>query len=283
MAKRKAKQHQAPSLGDITLSKPDFEQALSFAEVASSPDKPAEVVSPVVRVEKAAVLEAQREIPPAFTPPVTPPFTPPVNSIPTPSLPRPAEMSFNFPDKVNVKARPSAATLMPKDRETCQVLAERALAIAKPASQQQYEQRSQYLRFRLGAVELYGIPYLYLEGLRYVGNLARVPCTPAFVAGVVNHRGELLTILDLKQFFRMPALAQSNESRIIVVKHAGMRMGLLVDDVDGNEAYQGAELAPPLGSDGVTNMEYVLGIHEGRVTLLNLAALLNDPALRVMS
>lgn len=191
------------------------------------------------------------------------------------------ETWMNAADCIVSKTIQSAAALMPQDSETCRVLEARARAIAQPVNQQQYEQRGQYLRFRLGAVELYGIPYQYLEGLRYVGNLARVPCTPAFVAGVVNHRGELLTILDLKQFFRMPALAQTDESRIVVVRHASMRVGLLVDAVDGNEAYQNAELAPALGSDGVSNMEYVLGIHLGRVTLLNLAALLSDPALKV--
>lgn len=175
-----------------------------------------------------------------------------------------------------------AAALMPQDSATRKVLEERALALAKPAGQQQqHELRDQYLRFRLGAVERYGIPYHYLEELLYVGNLARVPCTPAFVAGVVNYRGELLTILDPKQFFRMPALAFGDEARIIVVKHAGMRAGLLVDAVDGNEEYQDSELSPPLSSEGVSNMEYVLGIHDGCVTLLNLKALLDDPALRV--
>ena len=170
---------------------------------------------------------------------------------------------------------------MPQDVESRKVLEARARAIAKPLSQQQHELRDQYLRFRLGAVERYGIPYAYLEELLYVGNLARVPCTPAFISGVVNHRGELLTILDLKQFFRMPAVAMSDEARIIVVKHDGMRTGLLVDSVDGNEAYQDAEVSPPLSSEGVSNMEYVLGIHDGSVTLLNLKALLGDPALRV--
>lgn len=200
-----------------------------------------------------------------------------------PSLPQSFDIGVDTPDKITYKSHQSAASLMPRDAATCKVLEERALAIAKPVSEQRYEQRAEYLRFRLGAVELYGIPYHYLDGLRYVGNLARVPCTPKFVAGVVNYRGELLTVLDLKQFFRMPALAQAGESRIIVVKHTGMRVGLLVDDVDGNEAYQRADLAPPLGSDGVTNMEYVMGIHDGCVTLLNIEALLSDPALRVMN
>jgi purine-binding chemotaxis protein CheW len=172
----------------------------------------------------------------------------------------------------------SAVMLMPQDIATRQILDERARAIAKPANQQ-HELRSQYLRFRLGPVERYGIPYIYLEELLYIGNLARVPCTPTFVAGVVNHRGELLTILDLKQLFHMPASAVSDEARIIVVKHAGMRTGLLVDGVDGNEAYQEAELAPPLNAEGFTDR--VLGIHQGSVALLNLTALLEDTALQV--
>jgi purine-binding chemotaxis protein CheW len=223
-----------------------------------------------------ALIEAERKQLGSAT---ASPSVPPVPHI----LSHPAEIRLSAtPEQRAINSRQSAATLMPKDRETCAILAERSRAIATPVSQQQDEQRDQYLRFRLGEVELYGIPYQYLEELRYVGNLARVPCTPAFVAGVVNHRGELLTILDLKQFFRMPALALAAECRIVVVKHAGTRIGLLVDAVDGNEEYQGNDLAPPLGSDGVTNMEYVLGIHAGRVTLLNLAALVNDPALRVM-
>lgn len=230
----KIKQHH--SLGDIELGKPDFEQALSFAEA----------ITP---------LEAAPVAAPAVTPAVT--------------------------AKAAVQPRQSANALMPQDETTCKVLQARAQVIARPVNQQQHNLRDQYLRFRLGAVELYGIPYLYLEELLYVGNLARVPCTPAFVAGVVNHRGELLTILDIKQFFRMPATVLTDAARIIVVRHAGIHAGLLVDAVDGNEEYQNSELSPPLSSEGVSNMEYVLGIHTGNVALLNLKALLEDQALRV--
>jgi purine-binding chemotaxis protein CheW len=242
MTKHKVKQNHPPPQGNIALDKPDFEQALSFAE------------------------NRQPTLP---------------ESVPRLAEPAPCSPETELPDCVALAPTQFAAALMPQDVATRKILEERARAIAKPASQQLHEMRDQYLRFRLGAVERYGIPYHYLEELVYVGNLTRVPCTPAFVAGVVNHRGELLTILDLKQFFRMSALALDDEARIIVVKHAGMRVGLLVDAVDGNEEYQDIELSPPLISEGVSNMEYVLGIHIGSVTLLNLAAILGDPALRV--
>lgn len=261
MVKRKDKQKHEPALGDVALDQSIVEQTSAIAENELRADMP---LDPLL-------------LPMLLEPIETEP------SIPEPSSPPPLAIAVDMADQAIPQINLSAASLMPRDPATCKVLEERALAIAKPISQQRYEQRAEYLRFRLGAVELYGIPYHYLDGLRYVGNLARVPCTPKFVAGVVNYRGELLTVLDLKQFFRMPALAQAGESRIIVVKHAGMRVGLLVDDVDGNEAYQRADLAPPLGSDGVTNMEYVLGIHDGCVALINIEALLKDPALRVMN
>lgn len=174
-----------------------------------------------------------------------------------------------------------AAALMPQDAASRKVLEERARVMAQPVSQQQAGARVQYLCFRLGAVERYGVPYQYLDELLYVNNLAPVPCTPAFVAGVINHRGELLTILDLKEFFRMPAVAAGDEARIIVVKHGDMRTGLLVDGVDGYDDYQDSELSPPLSSEGVSNIAYVLGIHAGNVALLNLEALLDDPAVQV--
>lgn len=240
-----AKKRHSQQTGEITLDKPDFEQALSFAEeipVTEQEDATPEPV-PQEQISDAATLAPSGH--------------------------------------ADVDIHQSAAAMMPQDMNMLKVLQARALAIAKPAGQQQHDLRDQYLRFRLGVVERYGIPYQYLEELIYADNLARVPCTPAFVSGVVNHRGELLTILNLKQFFRMPAVALGDEARIIVVKHHGMRAGLLVDAVDGNEEYENSELSPPLSSEGVSNMEYVLGIHAGNVTLLNIKAILEDPTLRV--
>lgn len=264
MVKRKSTKDELQSMGEITLAKPDFAQALSFAEAASKP----EAVQP--EAAQNPVAQSVNEQPPL-----------PQAAKAERSVTASKRARVDLPAHPAIRPTQWATMLMPQDAATRKVLEQRALAIAKPASQQLHETRAQYLRFRLGSSERYGIPYEYLEELLYVGNLARVPCTPAFVAGVVNHRGELLTILDLKQFFRMPIVAQGAEGRIIVVKNAGMRIGLLVDSVDGNEEYQDIELSPPLSSNGVSNMEYVLGIHAGNVTLLNLKALLEDQALQV--
>ena len=243
--KRKSKQTTKPPVGAVMLDKPNFEQALSFAESfqPASPEGEEPVSEQVARPSGAKLTR--------------------------------------WTGTVEGHDAPHAASLMPQDEASRKVLQERALVLAKPISVSQQQEHDQYLRFRLGTVERYGIPYKYLEELLYVDNLAKVPCTPKFVVGVVNYHGELLTVLDIKQFFRMPEVTLGEEARIIVVKHKEMRAGLLVDAVDTNKKYRDAELSPPLNSHGVSNMEYVTGIHAGKVTLLNMEAILKDPALRV--
>lgn len=174
-----------------------------------------------------------------------------------------------------------APSLMPTDDISRRILRERAQALAMAIEVEDEEASEQFLRFRLGGVERYGIPYTYLQELLHIGNLTRVPCTPPSIAGVVNHRGELLTVVDLKHFFHIEPVSSKEEARIIVIQHGSVRTGILVDEVDGNETYRSSDLSPPLSSEGVSNMEHVLGIHKGSVTMLNIEALLTDPSLMV--
>ena len=173
--------------------------------------------------------------------------------------------------------------LMPACEEAREILKQRALAVARALEDDtEWEQRETYIRFRLGANEHYGIPYSFVEEVLNVGVIARVPCTPAFIHGVTNRRGEMLTVLDLKQFFRNGNDSDyGDDARIVVVKHEGVQVGILVDELVGNGEYAYSQLSPPLPSDGVANIKHVSGIFEGRITMLNMAALLSDPAIVV--
>jgi purine-binding chemotaxis protein CheW len=175
----------------------------------------------------------------------------------------------------------SSWLLMPQSDDEQRVLAARAQLLARKPEQRRQEARSQFVCFRLGASERYGVGYDYLEEIMTVMDITPVPCTPPIIAGVANYRGELLTLLDLKQVFYTGQGDGNAEMPVIVVKAGGVRVGLIVDEVDGNEEYAPAHLAPPLSSAGASNRIYVQGIHQGRVTILNIGALLADPALQV--
>jgi purine-binding chemotaxis protein CheW len=146
----------------------------------------------------------------------------------------------------------SCRSLMPQSDDDQRVLQARAQLLARKPAQQQEEARSQFVCFRLGASERYGVAYDYLEEIMNTMDITPVPCTPPVIAGVTNYRGELLTLLDLKQFFRTGQGEGDGEKPVIVVKAGAVRAGLIVDAVEGNEEYAPAHLAPPLSSAGAT-------------------------------
>ena len=62
-------------------------------------------------------------------------------------------------------------------------------------------------------------------------KITRVPSVPDHILGVINLRGEVLSTIDLKTFFDLPQGEPTEEQALIVVEHAGMQTGLLVDDI----------------------------------------------------
>ncbi len=66
-------------------------------------------------------------------------------------------------------------------------------------------------------------------------NLAPVPCVPEFITGIINLRGEFITILDIKHFLDIAKTTTSEKTKIIVLKISDIQMGILVDEVFGIE------------------------------------------------
>ena len=173
--------------------------------------------------------------------------------------------------------------LMPQSSVEKQELLERANILARrdDRSTQQDKDRQMFILFRLGSTELYGIPHRYAKTVILLEEMAMVPSTPAFIAGVVNHGGKLLTVIDLKYFFHTHGIAAGADAWIIVVQWDEITLGILADSIEGADYYTPTRLAKPLASGGVENMDYIQGIHDGRVTILNVAVLLQDPALTI--
>ncbi len=170
---------------------------------------------------------------------------------------------------------------MPSSEKDRRILKERAALFARKEEGQADAAVGTYIHFRLGTSEHYGIPYKYAEEILYAGGLTRVPCTPPFIAGIVNRRGKMLTVIDLKHFFRANGKEYGNDSRVIVISGAGLTVGVLADELFGNRDYNPSLLSPPMPSDGVSNLKYVMGIDRGMVTLLNIDEILGDPLLTV--
>jgi len=174
-------------------------------------------------------------------------------------------------------------TLMPHRPADLEVLRSRAAQLAreKEAGAQEVLDDELYVLFRLGADQAYGVPYRHLDEILYLNHIARVPGTPPFVAGVVNRRGELLTVLDVRALFRLPAGEYGEEARIIVVRSDGITAGLLVDGIEGNARYVADRLQPPSPAGGGIDPLYVLGVEASTITMLDIEGLLGDPRILI--
>lgn len=128
-----------------------------------------------------------------------------------------------------------------------------------------------YLTFYLG-VEEYGLEILKVREIIGVLPITRVPRTPPAVLGVVNLRGKVIPVLDLRVRLGMGTATAAEAERpcIIVVYARGVELGVLVDRVSEvvNVADGDIEDAPQFGME--LDTEFLLGIakSEGKVKLL---------------
>ena len=126
-----------------------------------------------------------------------------------------------------------------------------------------------FLTFFL-ADEEYGIEILKVREIIGMMSVTVVPRTPAFISGVINLRGKVIPIVDLRLKFAMQAMESTEETCIIVVRAQNIEMGIVVDRVSEVLDIVSSTIddAPSFGTEVQT--EYLLGIAKtaGRVQLL---------------
>ena len=126
-----------------------------------------------------------------------------------------------------------------------------------------------YLTFFLASEE-YGVEILKVQEIIGRMPITPVPLTSKYILGVINLRGKIHPIMDLKIKFGMDQTQITDETCIIVIKTASLMMGILVDKVSEvvNLASGDIEDTPSFGAD--VDTEYLLGVGMtgGRVRLL---------------
>src|SRR6187397_694922 len=134
-----------------------------------------------------------------------------------------------------------------------------------------------YLTFRLGQ-ESYGLPVLGVREIIRLCPITPVPKMPLYIKGVINLRGKVIPILDLRAKFQLSSDSYGERACIIVVQVGSppatvMLMGAIVDAVEEVVQLGETELEPTPDFGGSPNTDYILGmatINGGVKTLLDL-------------
>jgi len=126
------------------------------------------------------------------------------------------------------------------------------------------------------AGETYGVAISNIRGIITMRAVTRVPKSPPFVKGVINLRGKVIPVVDLRLRIGLPPPEHTRETRIVVAEIGPDLIGMVVDAVTEVVALPGDAITPPSPVAAGGGQEYIRGIGrlgDGLIVLLDIEAL----------
>lgn len=113
--------------------------------------------------------------------------------------------------------------------------------------------------FRLND-DLYAVDIMRIKEIIRPQKLTPLPQSPAFIEGIINLRGAVIPVIDLRKRFDMPARELTGSTRLLIVRLSAQTIGLVVDDVTEVITVPVKDIkAPPVVSEGVV-VNHLLGV-----------------------
>ena len=134
----------------------------------------------------------------------------------------------------------------------------------------------QFISFSVGEEE-YGLELLRVKEVIRVREITWLPKAPSFVKGIINLRGDVIPIIDLRDKFGLETREQTAQTRVIVVEVEGRLMGMVVDSASQVVRIPADQIDAPPPVLGGLSQEFITGvgkIEDKLVILLNVDAIL---------
>jgi purine-binding chemotaxis protein CheW len=131
--------------------------------------------------------------------------------------------------------------------------------------------------------EEYGVPVEQVRSIERVQHITRVPKTPDFVKGVINLRGVVTPVIDLRSRFEIEEEEYSSHTRVIIVSVNDTEAGLIEDTANDVIDIPAGEIEPPPEVAGGVEAEYIYGVaklDKRLLILLNLDKVLNTEEMK---
>lgn len=166
-------------------------------------------------------------------------------------------------------------SLFPQDEESKNIMQKRTLAIANKSNLKlasgELHSKNKYISFNLENAS-YCIELQYVKEVLKDTPITNVPGTPDFIEGIMNLRGDYITVLNLKKFLNLPSNSSSDKKPVIIVKSNELKLAFLIDKI--NELFEFQEDELPEQNDGYFMNEFIL--NETMYTLLNVDKITSD-------
>jgi len=139
------------------------------------------------------------------------------------------------------------------------------------------EQELQLVTFRLASEE-YGLPITKVREINRLVPVTKLPQTPSFMEGIINLRGRIIPVIDLRKRFEMSVAAHDDDTRIIIVDISGQIVGVTVDAVVEVVRLNTGNIEPS-PANVVVDAQYIEGvgkIDDRLIILLNIDKVLTN-------
>ena len=170
----------------------------------------------------------------------------------------------------------------PTAARKAEVLKARAKLLAREPIEDRPGQYIEVLEFML-AYERYAIDSAFVREVHPLKDITTLPGTPGFVAGIVNVRGRIVSVVNLKRFFNLPDKGLTDFNKVIILDDGQMEFGLLVDAVLAVQrlAFDSIQPAPSTLNGPRVNKgaDYLRGVTAERMSILDAAKILADPTI----
>ncbi|TXI16806.1 MAG: chemotaxis protein CheW [Nitrosomonas sp.] len=131
--------------------------------------------------------------------------------------------------------------------------------VIEPAGKVISQVTNEFLIFRLGEEE-YGIAILKVQEIRGYDAITQIANVPEFIKGVINLRGIIVPILDMRIKFRLGSASYDQFTVVIILNVAGRVMGIVVDGVSDVINLDAGQVKPAPGLGSVIDIEFIMGL-----------------------
>ncbi len=163
----------------------------------------------------------------------------------------------------------------PGPEEMNRILKVRADALAREPEDTGGEVSIEVMEFLL-ANEHYAIESRYIREVYPIKDYTPLPGTPPFVLGLINLRGQIVSVIDIKKFFDLPEKGLSDLNKVIIIQNDEMEFGILADAILGVRRIPERGIQSSLPTLTGIRGEYLIGISSGKTVLLDAGRLLAD-------
>ena len=177
--------------------------------------------------------------------------------------------------RIDAAGRAIESGYVPNPEERKHILKKRAAMLAREKEKKVDADSLEVVEFLL-ANEHYGIESHFIREVYPLKDYTPLPGVPRFVLGLVNVRGRILSVVDIKKFFDMPDIGISDLNKVIIINNDTMEFGILADAILGVRNIAISELGPPLPTLTGIREEFLKGVTGERMVILDAARILAD-------